>query len=190
MRKVDVRERRRLLDDTFKVEEAHVSFERNDGSMTPPIRQLVFERGDSIACVVLHRDSQKLLFTEQFRFATCGKAGGWLTEIMAGRMEEGESPETTLWRELEEELGYRPDLVERVATFFTSPGGSSERVFVFYVEVSDGGKVGSGGGLVQENEEIRIVPLSLDAARAALRDGRFNDAKTLVGMFWLLARDA
>jgi hypothetical protein len=58
MPKVEVRSRRPLLDDFFKVYEAEVSFERTDGSMAPPVRRLVFERGDSVAAVVLHRDSR------------------------------------------------------------------------------------------------------------------------------------
>ncbi len=81
MRRVDVRSRRRLLDDFFKVDEAEVSFERTDGSMTPPVRRLVFERGDSVAAVVLHRESRSLLLTEQFRFPTLGKGEGWLVEV-------------------------------------------------------------------------------------------------------------
>ena len=52
MKKVDVYSRRPLLDDFFKVDEVQVSFERFDGSMTPPVRRLVFERGDSVAAVV------------------------------------------------------------------------------------------------------------------------------------------
>ena len=59
MRRVDVRRRRRLLDDFFKVDEAELSFECFDGSMTPPVRRLVFERGDSVAAVVFDRDAKK-----------------------------------------------------------------------------------------------------------------------------------
>ena len=53
MGQVKVFSRQRLFDDFFKVDEAQVSFERFDGSMTPPVRRLVFERGDSVAAVVL-----------------------------------------------------------------------------------------------------------------------------------------
>jgi hypothetical protein len=64
MRRVEVRSRRRLLDNFFKVDEAEVSFERFDGSMTPPVLRLVFERGDSVAAVVFDRDAGRLLLTE------------------------------------------------------------------------------------------------------------------------------
>ncbi len=188
MRKVDVRNRRPLLDDFFKVYEANVSFERTDGSMSPPVRRLVFERGDSVAAVVLHRDSRSLLFTEQFRFPTLGKGSGWLTELVAGTIDDGEAPETALRREIEEELGYRVERLDHVTTFFVSPGGSSERIWLYCVEVSNSGHVSAGGGVPGEHEDIRIVRMSLDEARAALREGRFPDAKTIIGLQWLFAR--
>ena len=196
MRKVDVRSRRRLLDDFFKVDEAELSFERFDGSMTPPVRRLVFERGDSVAAVVFDREAQRLLLTEQFRFPTFEKGPGWLIELIAGMIDRGEQPEASMRREIEEELGYRADRIEHVATFYVSPGGSSERIWVYYAEVSEDGRVSAGGGLagehedirvVSEHEDIRVVSMSPDEARAALKDGRIADAKTIIGLQWLFA---
>jgi ADP-ribose pyrophosphatase len=184
-----VRSRRRLLDDFFKVDEAEVSFERPDGSMTPPVRRLVFERGDSAAAVVVHRDSGDLLFTEQFRFPTLDKAGGWLCEVVAGVIEDGESPEAALRREIAEELGFGAARLQPIATFFVSPGGSSERIWLYCAEVSDRDRVSDGGGLASEHEEIRVVRMSRDEARAALGDGRLADAKTIIGLQWLFARE-
>jgi ADP-ribose pyrophosphatase len=183
---VDVRSRRRLLDDFFKVDEAVVSFERFDGSMTPQVRRLVFERGDSVAAVVFDRDAERLLLTEQFRFPTLEKGPGWLIEIIAGMIDPGEQPEDSLRREIEEELGYRADRIEHIATFYVSPGGSSERIWVYYAEVGKNGRVSAGGGL-REHEDIRVVSISLEEARGALEAGRIADAKTIVGLQWLLA---
>ncbi|HRD89066.1 MAG: NUDIX hydrolase [Candidatus Accumulibacter sp.] len=188
MGRVEVRGRRRLLDDFFKVDEAEVSFERVDGSMTPPARRLVFERGDSVAAVVRHRDSDSLLFVEQFRYPTVGKGCGWLLELVAGMIDAGESPQTALCREIEEELGFALTRCEPIATFFVSPGGSSERIWLYYAEVSDAGRVGAGGGIAAEQEEIRIVRMSVAAAKEALRQGTLADAKTIIGVQWLAAR--
>jgi nudix-type nucleoside diphosphatase (YffH/AdpP family) len=188
MRRVDVRSRRRLLDEFFKVDEAEVSFERFDGSMTPPVRRLVFERGDSVAAVVFDRDAGRLLLTEQFRFPTLEKGPGWLIEIIAGMIDPGEQPEDSMRREIEEELGYRADRIEHIATFYVSPGGSSERIWGYYAEVSDAGHVSAGGGLPGEHEDIRVISMSPEEARAALNDGSIADAKTIVGLQWFLAR--
>jgi ADP-ribose pyrophosphatase len=190
MPRAEVISRRRLLDDFFKVDEAEVSFERADGSMTPPLRRLVFERGDSVAAVVSHRESGSLLFTEQFRFPTLGKGSGWLLEVMAGMIDAGESPEAALRREIEEELGYRVAHLESVSTFFVSPGGSSERIWLYHAEVGEPDRVSDGGGNAVEHEEIRVVRLPRAEARARLAAGGFADAKTIIGLQWMFARDA
>jgi len=188
MRKVDVRSRRRLLDDFFKVDDAELSFERFDGSMTPPVRRLVFERGDSVAAVVFDRDAERLLLTEQFRFPTFEKGPGWLIEIIAGMIDRGEQPEVSIRREIEEELGYRANHIEHIATFYVSPGGSSERIWLYYAEVGEAGHVSAGGGLPGEHEDIRVVSIPPEEARTTLKDGKIADAKTIVGLQWFLAR--
>jgi ADP-ribose pyrophosphatase len=99
-----------------------------------------------------------------------------------------ESPEASLRREIEEELGYSVDHVERIATFFLSPGGSSERIWLYYTEVRESDHSSAGGGLPREHEDIRIVPMSREEARLALREGRIADAKTIIGLQWFLAQ--
>jgi nudix-type nucleoside diphosphatase (YffH/AdpP family) len=188
MPKAELRGRRRLLDDFFKVDELTVAVERFDGSAMPPVRRLVFERGDAVAAVVRHVDSGRLLFTEQFRAPTMEKGPGWLLEVMAGMIDGAEAPEAALRRELHEELGYAVKRLEPIATFYVSPGGSSERIWLFYAEVAEVTRSGRGGGLAGENEDIRIVEMTDDEARAALAAGRLPDAKTIIGLQWLFAR--
>src|SRR5262249_24949895 len=151
-------------------------------------RRLVFERGDSVAAVVFERDTERLLLTEQFRFPTLEKGPGWLIEIIAGMIDRGEQPEASIRREIEEELGYRADRIEYVATFYVSPGGSSARIWVYYAEVCAAGRVSAGVGLPGEHEDIRVVSISTEEARAALKDGKIADAKTMIGLQWLFSR--
>lgn len=188
MPKVELRGRRRLLDDFFKVDELTVAVERHDGTMTPPLRRLVFERGDAVAAVVRHRDSGRLLFTEQFRAPTLDKGPGWLLEVMAGMIDAGEAPEAALRRELHEELGFALLHAEPIATFYVSPGGSSERIWLYYAEVTEATRSGPGGGVADEHEDIRIVEMTDAEARAALDAGRLPDAKSIIGLQWLLSR--
>lgn len=188
MPKAELRGRRRLLDDFFKVDELTVAVERYDGTMTPPLRRLVFERGDAVAAVVRHRDSGRLLFTEQFRAPTLDKGPGWLLEVMAGMIDAGEAPEAALRRELHEELGFALLHAEPIATFYVSPGGSSERIWLYYAEVTEATRSGPGGGVADEHEDIRIVEMTDEQARAALDADRLPDAKSIIGLQWLFAR--
>jgi ADP-ribose pyrophosphatase len=156
--------------------------------MSSPVRRLSFERGDSVAAVVWRRDSDELLFTEQFRFPTLEKGPGWLLEVIAGIIDPGETAEAAIRREIDEELGYRIDRVELIATFFLSPGGSSERIFLYFVDTTGASRMSAGGGVAGQHEDIRVVTMSRDTAREALNDGRFSDAKTIVGLQWFFNR--
>ena len=88
-------------------------------------------------------------------------------------------------RELEEEIGYRVTSLQHVSTFYLSPGGLSERIFLFYARVSTTQRVSVGGGLAAEGENIRVVTLPVQEALHRLQSGRILDAKTIIGLQWL-----
>ncbi len=189
MKRATILQRRRILDAFFKVDEAQVSYERYDGTMTPPVTRLVFERGDSAAAVVFHRERRNVLLAEQFRFPTLEKGPGWILEVPAGMVDSGEQPEATMRREIEEEIGYRVESIRPIVTFYVSPGGSSERIWLFYAEVSEAGRVSDGGGHPSEAEDIRVVPVPLDQVSKRLEGGEIMDAKTIIGLQWLLRHE-
>jgi nudix-type nucleoside diphosphatase (YffH/AdpP family) len=186
--RVEIHSRRRVFDGFFKIEQADLAYERFDGTMTPPLKRLVFERGDSVAAIVYHREEKRLLFLRQFRYPTYEKGPGWLTEVVAGMQEHGEPAEDALRREIVEELGFEVSHLEPITTFYVSPGGSSERIVLFYAEVNAAGKVGPGGGLLEENEDIVTVSYSPAELADAVATGQIQDAKTLIGILWFQAR--
>jgi nudix-type nucleoside diphosphatase (YffH/AdpP family) len=188
MKKIVVHSEARLLDDFFKVDEAMVSFERFDGSMSPPVRRLCFERGDSVAAIVFNRDTRRVILVEQFRFPALKKGPAWLVEAVAGMQDGNDTAEATIRREVHEEIGYEIDRLHHIATFYPSPGGSSERIVLFAAEVTDAGKTGLGGGLSEDGEDVRLVEYSIDEMREAIARGTIYDAKTLIGVQWLLAQ--
>jgi nudix-type nucleoside diphosphatase (YffH/AdpP family) len=186
--RVEIHSSRRIFDGFFKIQEADLAYERFDGTMTPPLKRLVFERGDSVAAIVYHREEKRLLFLRQFRYPTYEKGPGWLTEVVAGMQEHGEPAEEALRREIVEELGFEVSHLEPITIFYVSPGGSSERIILFYAEVNAAGKVGPGGGLLEENEDIVTVSWSPAELAEAVAARQIQDAKTLIGILWFQAR--
>jgi ADP-ribose pyrophosphatase len=184
MKKVEIREKKRVFDDFFKIDEAHLSHERFDGTMTPVMRRLCFERGDSAAALVWNRESQKIILTEQFRYPTYEKGPGWITEIAAGVLGKGEGPRDTARREILEETGYKTKKIEYINTFYVSPGGTSERIILYYAEVTNQDKVSEGGGVAIEHEDIRVLEYSWPETRQLLEAGKIVDAKTLIALMW------
>jgi ADP-ribose pyrophosphatase len=100
----------------------------------------------------------------------------WLLEIAAGMIDPGENPEQAAIREVEEEVGYRPQILRSLGSMVGSPGGLSERVWLFFAEISEAERTGEGGGL--EDENIEMVWLSPDEAYRRLDAYEFQDAKT------------
>jgi ADP-ribose pyrophosphatase len=101
-------------------------------------------------------------------------------------MDSGESPEETARREAHEETGLKVGKVEFIASFYPSPGGCSEQIFLFYVEISGkNAKHNETGGLASEDENILTLELSLEEALEKIRKGEIRDAKTIMGIYWL-----
>lgn len=61
-----------------------------------------------------------------------------------------------------------------------SPGSVTERLYFFVGEYVDRDKVGAGGGIAAEGEEIEVLELALDAALAMIDSGEIADAKTIM----------
>jgi nudix-type nucleoside diphosphatase (YffH/AdpP family) len=124
----------------------------------------------------------------QFKYPTLEKQPGWIDEVVAGILEAGECSEVAIRREIREEIGYEVNQLIYVSTFYVSPGGSSERIILYYAEVDDAGHVAPGGGLADEGEDIKVVEFSLSEIFNAVGSGRIADAKTIIAIMWLKDR--
>ena len=103
-------------------------------------------------------------------------------------IDKDESPEEAIRREVLEEIGYNVSRLEHVSTFYVSPGGSSERIILYYAEVESAGRIQMGGGAPTENEDIKTIEMSIDDALSKCASGEFADAKTILSIYWLQNR--
>ncbi len=187
MKKVRILAKKRVFDDVFKIDEATLQYEQFDGRMSPITRRLTFERGDAVAAIIFNKDTKEVLLVNQFRYPTYENGPGWLTETVAGMVEEGETPEKAVQREMVEETHYTPTYLERIATFYVSPGGTSEQIVLFYAETDESHAV-PGSKKAAEPKDIYLERYSLPALWSALDSGRIIDAKTLIAVLWLRSR--
>jgi len=185
MKKVEIKSRKPIFDDFFRVEEAVLRYEKFDGRMSEEVRRLSFERGDSVAAIVVNTDTDRVILINQFRYPAYAKGPGWLLELVAGTLEPGEDPADAMRREIHEEIGFLPQKLEHISTFYLSPGGSSERIVLYYAEVNESQHVSSGGGAPGEAEDIETLEVSKQELMEWLDSGKLTDAKTLVGVLWL-----
>ena len=173
----------------FRIVEAELDHELFSGAMSKPITRLSLERGDSVAMLIHNSQADTIVLTEQFRYPTYNidddSRSGWLLEIAAGMIDQGEDPEIAIHREVMEETGYEVVEVQHISTFFLSPGGSSERIHLYYARVNPEHKRQDGGGLETEGEDIRVIDMTFKDAFTGIATGRIVDAKTIIALQWL-----
>lgn len=186
--KAVVESRNVLLDDFLKVEAATVSYERFDGKMSPSVRRLDVVRRDAVSALVVNRAHSSVILVRQFRYAGFSRGQGWLTETVAGLVDEAEAPEQAARREILEETGYDVNALERVFVFYPTPGITSERIILFCAETNGSDPVQKGGGVAAEHEDIEVIELPFDEAFALLDHGEIADAKTIIALLWLRER--
>lgn len=190
-RKVEIRKQTRLFDDLFKIDEVIVSHERQDGTMSPDQRRLIFERGDAVAIMLFNLDTKSVVLVDQFKVPTLiGRrrddpktTDGWITEAAAGMIGANETPEEAIIRETKEETGYRISNPKLISKFYSSPGGTSERIFLYFAEVRESDRIGKGGGL--DGEDITVVDMPVTDLFDRLKKGLIEDPKLAIGAYWL-----
>lgn len=170
----------------FRVDEIHLRHERFDGKMSEELVRLNLDRGDSVAAIMHDREADTVILTEQFRYSAYDKGpGAWLLEIPAGTVERGEDPADTMRREIKEEIGYDVERIKHICTFYLSPGGTSERILLYYASVTPKQRTSQGGGLREEGEDIRILMMKVNQALRKIDKGEIIDAKSIIGLQWL-----
>jgi ADP-ribose pyrophosphatase len=150
-------------------------FRHSDG--TEVTRDKVWHPG---AVGILALDDQHVWLTRQPR-EVIGDAAS--LEVPAGKLDvPGEPPLETAKRELAEEIGKQAAHWEELVAFYTSPGFSDERVWLYLAtELSDAPEHEP-----DENEPIEIVPWPLDRLDEAIE--QCEDSKSLIALLWLAAR--
>jgi 8-oxo-dGTP pyrophosphatase MutT (NUDIX family) len=159
---------------------ATVSVERYryaDGAVVT--REKIWHPG---AVGVLAVDYEHVWLTRQPREVVGATAS---LEIPAGKRDvPGESPLETAKRELAEEIGKQAAVWEEIFAFYTSPGFTDERVWLFLAtEISD---APPDAGHAEEDERIEVVPWPLSDIDGAIAE--CDDSKSLIALLWLAAR--
>lgn len=137
------------------------------------VEKEIVEHQDSVG-IVPALDAKTLLLVTQYRRA----AGKVLLEIPAGKIEPGESPAVAARREMAEEIGYAGRL-KPLMKWYLAPGYDTEFMHVF---VATDLKPISRGRL-DDDENISIMKLGLDACLRRCWSGEIQDCKTVAALF-------
>jgi nudix-type nucleoside diphosphatase (YffH/AdpP family) len=177
--RVRVREVRVLSDDWYVLRKTTFDWRRDDGRWQTCSRES-YDRGNGVAVLPYNPAARTVLLVRQFRYpAYVNGYDGLLIEAAAGLLDEAD-PESRIRSEVEEELGYRLGEISKIFECFMSPGSVTEKLHFFVAEYGPDMRIGSGGGVADEGEEIEVLELDVDAALAMIRTGEIADAKTIM----------
>ena len=144
-----------------------------------PCTREMIEHGGG-ACVLYVKDD-KVLLVKQYRYPYAET----VYEIPAGKIDKGETPETTAFRELEEEGGIKAEKLQLLYVMYPSPGYTNEKIYIY--RALDGVETGAH---LDEDEFLDVEYVPCEKIKQMLKEGKFNDGKTIIALqAWLLSKE-
>lgn len=155
------------------------------GGWSNEISRELFRRNNCVAVLLYDPDADKVVLLEQFRVGAMANTDrAWLVEIVAGAIDEGETPEQVAHRESKEEAGCDILELRLINRFYTTPGGSSEMINLFYGRV-DSSQIGGIHGLDHEDEDILVYTVPFEEVYKMLETGKIESGIPIIAIQWL-----
>ncbi|HEJ9627975.1 TPA: ADP-ribose diphosphatase [Proteus mirabilis] len=169
----------------FRMTEYRFKHRLFEGGWSEEVKREVFERGNAGVLLAYDPKRDEVVLIEQIRIPAYETSETpWLLEVVAGMVEQGESPEDVVRREAQEEAGVVVGRCEPIVSYLSSPGGTSERMHVYVGEV-DATTAKGIHGLACENEDIRVHVVSREQASCWVEEGVIDNAASVIALQWL-----
>jgi len=177
--RIRVQKVRVLSDNHYILKTTTFEWRRANGEWQTQHRE-TYDRGNGAALLPYNLAQRTVVLVRQFRYpAFVNGCDDLLIEAVAGLL-DNETPELRIRAEAEEETGYRLGEITKIFEAFMSPGSVTEKLHFFVAEYEPRMRVGSGGGIASEGEDIEVLELPFHQALAMIGDGRIADAKTVM----------
>jgi nudix-type nucleoside diphosphatase (YffH/AdpP family) len=181
--RIRVKNVRLLSDDHHILKTTTFEWRRANGEWQTQHRE-TYDPGNAAALLPYNLARRSVVLVRQFRYpAYVNGYDGLMIEAAAGKL-DNQSPEVRIRAEAEEEIGYRLGDIKKVFEAFMSPGSVTEKLHFFVAEYQPDMRIGSGGGIATEGEDIEVLELGIDRALAMIGDGRIADAKTIMLLYY------
>lgn len=168
-----------LSNDWFVLKKTTFDYLRRNNVWQRQSRE-TYDRGNGATLLLYNLTQGTVVLTRQFRLSVFVNGhDGMRIEAPAGLL-DAISPEERIRKEAEEETGYRVSEVRPIFEAYMSPGSVTEKVHFFVAEYDTASKVGHGGGLEGEGEDIEVLELRFAEALEMIRAAVIQDGKTIM----------
>ena len=137
----------------------------------------IVEHSDCVAVVVLDSKDRAVL-VRQYRKAV----GKKLLEIPAGGIDPGEQPINCVRRELQEEIGYLPNKIDKLGGFYSAPGYCTEYLHLYLATYLIPSQLEA-----EDTEDIEVVRVPLSRIPELIASGEISDAKSIAGLLRVIS---
>lgn len=162
----------------------HVTLKGAEGEAVEQTRDILLA-GKVVAVLPVDLARDEIVLIRQFRLpAHLATGHGDMIEIVAGRVDLGEAPLDAARRECFEEIGAAPGKLVELFSYLTTPGITDEEVTVFLGSI-DASLVPRRVANPTEGEQIETLRVSIDAAIAAMGEGRMRNGPLVIALQWL-----
>lgn len=174
-----------LYDGFIKIQKLNIQHRAFNSEQPILIQRENIHRPHAVGALLYNHQQQKFLLIEQFRVGAVHDAfSPWQLEIIAGVIDENESPEDCIRRECLEEAGCQIDELQHLFTFYPSAGACSE-LFDLYVAQCDIPANGQVFGVPDEGENILVHIFDYQHIDELLSNGRLRNAPVIMALQWL-----
>jgi len=173
----------RVYDGHFKVDQYTIQHELFEGGTSKNLIRERVSRKNSVGVLPYDPNRDEVVLIEQFRMGPVAQdENPWMTETIAGLVEEDETFEQVAYREALEEANCELQALEHLSSFYPSPGGFSELAHVYVAKVNTA-NLGGVYGEKSEGEDIRVKVVSSQAAFKLLENGTIRSAIPMIALF-------
>jgi ADP-ribose pyrophosphatase len=126
-------------------------------------------------------DAGEVVLVRQYRHAI----GRFAWELPAGSLKAGEDVDRAAARECHEEIGLIPSRIQRVGSFFPTPGYCDEEMHFFKASGLRTPGASDEDAHQDEDEDIEARPFPVATVRTMMASGEIVDLKTVAGLSFL-----
>ena len=183
-------EKRAPYENYFSVAEHDISVPQFDGSFSDVVTRAAFVSADAVAVLPYDPKRDRVLLIEQFRFGPHirGDDRPWKLEAIAGRIDQGETPEQSAHREAAEEANVTFSSLLPLPGYYPAPGAVAEYVHAFLGLADLPDEIVGVSGLQAEAEDIQSHVFEFDTAMEMLIGGALDTGPLVTCMLWLALR--